>query len=540
MKKSALLISLICVCFTTSFGQKSQLNNVLIFSKPTAEFRPINQAAIEVFYRTSLAHKSKIDTTSNPAFFKEENLKNYNCIVFLNTSANALKYPQLVDFQRFMQANGGFVGIHAAAEKVNASIWYQNMIAANVESSASEKVSMSIITNASLGKTEVQPFWKIDDKPLIVSELSSKCKPVLLDLQSKTLAWHYTTDEGGKMFYTTLGGDISAYQTPDFIAHIWSGIEEVSAKELPDFSKSAASALPNESFFLKQTLTQSLIQPVAFTTLPNGNCVVVEQNGQLLLYKNETRKLNNIANLDILGSTKKLKLDPDFAQNGYIYAFLTTKTEEFIVKRLQLMGDSVAVLSDFTSNSSTPLLNSAKYNFAQFESKTYRFPKYYDGKTFRFDPKEGFIVESFNENGELKNSEPFLANSKFNSVNNLEFGSDGALYFFEENRLVKIDYSEKNRPPVAMISADIQEGKAPLKVQFSSDGSYDLNNDALSFLWQFDALNTSTEANPIFTFAKLGNYNVKLQVADSQGLISEKTILITVEKGGKTPVRKRH
>ena len=105
--------------------------------------------------------------------------------------------------------------------------------------------------------------------------------------------------------------------------------------------------------------------------------------------------------------------------------------------------------------------------------------------------------------------------------------------------MVKIDYSEKNRPPVAMISADVQEGKAPLKVQFSSDGSYDLNNDALSFLWQFDAKNISTEANPIVTFPKPGNYNVKLQVTDSQGLSSEKMLLITVEKGGKTPVKKR-
>jgi len=117
------------------------------------------------------------------------------------------------------------------------------------------------------------------------------------------------------------------------------------------------------------------------------------------------------------------------------------------------------------------------------------------------------------------------------------FGTDGALYFLEDNQLLKIDYSETNRKPIAIASADVLTGNLPLKVKFSSAGSIDYDpNDVLSFEWNFDGQNISHDANPEFIFTKVGTYEVKLQVTDNQGNTNKNTLKIQVHK---TPIKRR-
>lgn len=507
-----------------------------------ASFIAFGQAKTLVFYQTSQAPQAKIlwtsahekkrllDTTSNPNLINEANLKNYHSVVFL-TSINALNFQQSAELQRFMQAGGGFVGVNAALEKDYKWLWYKKMMSGTLaEKQLDEKIQLSLITNASIGKMQLPPLWKISDKPLIINTLPVSCKPVLLDVMGKTWAWYYTTEEGGKMFYTTLGADIDAYENVNFLAHLWSGVEEVSSKNLPDYTKIADTALPNEKFFLKKTLTKNLENPIALATTPDRNIVLIEQNGNVKIYNSGKRVTNQVGKIDA-SKLKAIKLDPEFSQNGYVYTFTEIVPSEYKIGRLQIMGDSVAVLSDFSSQSTTPLSKSIVYNFGNYENELYHLPKYFDEKSFRFDNEKGFILESFDEDGNIKNREPFMPNSQFNYIQDMAFGVDGALYFLENNQLNSIDYSEKNRKPIANASANILVGNAPLKVKFSSEGSIDDDaKDVLSFEWSFDRIKTSQEPNPEFTFSKTGTYDVKLQVSDNKGNSSDVFLKIQVNK----------
>lgn len=514
------------------------MTNIVFGQSKTLVFYDTNHTIeATILWNNAKEKKTLLDTTSNPIKFTETQLKNYTAVVFLSTSINRLDYRQSAEFQRFMQAGGGFVGINTAIEKTYKWLWYNKMLGGVLaENQLNENIQLSIITNASIGNTELPPLWKIEDKPLIINTLPVKCKPFLLDVMGKTWAWYYTTEEGGKMFYTALGGEPAVYQNPNFINHLWAGIEEVSAKNLPDYSKIADSALPQESSFLKLKLSENLENPAALATTPDGNVLIAGQDGQIKLYNSQKRLTNSIGKIDV-PNLKAIKLDPEFAQNAYVYTFSEIGTNEYKIGRFQMMGDSAAVLTDFSSQSSTALTKNIVYSFAKSEKIPYHFPKYYDGKSFRYDNEQGLVIETFDEDGNVKNIEPFLPNIRFNFIKDMAFGADGALYFLENNQLIKIDYSETNRKPIAIASADVLTGNFPLKVKFSSAGSIDNDpNDVLKFAWNFDGKNTSAEPNPEFTFTKLGIYVVKLQVTDNQGDTAETSLKIQVNKA---PVKRR-
>src|SRR5690606_19075298 len=92
---------------------------ILVFSK-TMGFRhssiPAGKAAL---LKLGQEYGFTVDTTENADYFTEDSLSKYAAVVFLNTSDNKdslLNYRQENAFERYIQAGGGFVGIHAASD----------------------------------------------------------------------------------------------------------------------------------------------------------------------------------------------------------------------------------------------------------------------------------------------------------------------------------------------------------------------------------------------------------------------------------------
>src|SRR5690606_9651146 len=108
------LIIFLALCALLSCEKKK--SRILVFSK-TAGFR---HESIEVgkiaLIELGKKNNFEVDTTENAALFNEDNLKNYRAVVFLNTTQDVLDPIQQTDFKRFIEAGGGFVGIHAAAD----------------------------------------------------------------------------------------------------------------------------------------------------------------------------------------------------------------------------------------------------------------------------------------------------------------------------------------------------------------------------------------------------------------------------------------
>lgn len=89
--------------------------------------------------------------------------------------------------------------------------------------------------------------------------------------------------------------------------------------------------------------------------------------------------------------------------------------------------------------------------------------------------------------------------------------------------------AQENNAPMAIASADVTVGEAPLHINFMGSNSTD--DQAINrYEWNFKDGSTSNEANPSHTFNTPGVYNVDLFVYDAQGLSDFAEITITVEE----------
>lgn len=86
-----------------------------------------------------------------------------------------------------------------------------------------------------------------------------------------------------------------------------------------------------------------------------------------------------------------------------------------------------------------------------------------------------------------------------------------------------------NQPPLAVASADVDSGAAPLAVNFTGSTSSDPDGSIASYLWNFGDGGTANTANAAHTYNVAGNYIASLIVTDNGGLKDTATVNITAQ-----------
>ena len=138
--------------------------------------------------------------------------------------------------------------------------------------------------------------------------------------------------------------------------------------------------------------------------------------------------------------------------------------------------------------------------------------------------------------------EPFLPQLKVVAPMDMQIAPDGAVYllaygtnWFARNTdsgIIRVEYSEGNRNPVASLKIDRTIGAAPLTVALSANDSKDFDDgDKLSYAWKIGS-KTVAGKELRHTFSKPGTYNVVLTVSDQNG---GKGTATTQVKVGNTP-----
>lgn len=181
-----------------------------------------------------------------------------------------------------------------------------------------------------------------------------------------------------------------------------------------------------------------------------------------------------------------------------------------------------------------------------FKGATHLFPAYYEGKLFIYDWARNWLMTvSMDAKGHFKSMEPFMPSTKFSKPIDMEFGPDGALYVLEygnfwksvndDARLVKIQFYENNRKPVAKATADKPVGAAPLRVRLSAEKSFDYDKgDKLTYLWQLEDGSVLGKTQILeHTFDKAGLYQVSLTVTDEKGEFQKNSL--EIKAGNEAP-----
>lgn len=197
-------------------------------------------------------HGFTVNATDNPAVFTDQNLKQYDALVFSNTNNETFDTQEQKEaFQRYIRSGGGFAGIHSASGSERKWPWYWKLVGGSFYRHAPFQEFIVNVTDGSHPSTSFLPAgWKREDECYYLKQLNPNINVLLqADLNSVEdkgkseypgevfgdtfpLAWYHEF-EGGRSWYTTLGHSPEHYDDPLFIKHILGGIRWVVTEDSP-------------------------------------------------------------------------------------------------------------------------------------------------------------------------------------------------------------------------------------------------------------------------------------------------------------------
>ncbi len=347
---------------------------VLVFTKTSGFVHPSIPSGIKAVQELGKANNFEVDTTSNGAYFEEEALKQYAAIIFLSTTGDVLNNQQEAVFERYIQAGGGFVGVHAATDTEYDWNWYGKLVGAYFQSHPNGTPEATFtITDNTFGATSffTETQWTRKDELYNFKKINPDVK-VLLTVDESTyeggengdnhpMSWYHEYD-GGRSFYTALGHTEESYTEENFLKHLLGGIQYAIGKnEHLDYSKAKSLIPPDADRFSKNSLAfGEFFEPTEMAVLPNRDVLIAQRRGELLLYKHETKKVSQVGFLDVYHRTLNspgvnaeegfmgLQKDPNFEENNWIYVFYSPTGDKWVnrLSRFTFKDDALDMSSE--------------------------------------------------------------------------------------------------------------------------------------------------------------------------------------------------
>lgn len=205
-----------------------------------------------------------VDVSDIPAVFTQDNLKQYTMLIFTSTNNDVFDTDaQRLAFRKYIEAGGGFVGIHSVTGTERNWTWFKQMVGGTFAWHAkNQKFNVKVIDSSHPTMAGLPLVWErgFGDECYFAKELYPGIKVTMAhDLSSldsrdqdkiaqfsapfKDLypAVWYQKFDGGNVWITTLGHNKEYYQEPVYMKHILQGIKFIAGqtKKL-DYSKAYA------------------------------------------------------------------------------------------------------------------------------------------------------------------------------------------------------------------------------------------------------------------------------------------------------------
>ncbi|MEO1518409.1 MAG: ThuA domain-containing protein [Bacteroidota bacterium] len=332
IKLFQLLCLFCCLCLLGACNDKEP-TRILVFSK-TSGFRHacINDGKTAL---VALGEKNGIavDTTDDATAFVEDNLKRYSAVVFLNTTGDVLDAYQQADFERFIQAGGGFVGIHSATDTEYDWPWYNQLVGGYFNGHPKVQAARLVVEDRTHPSTEMlEEEWMRTDEWYNFKSLNSDVT-VLIRIDEKSyegggmgedhpMAWYHEYD-GGRSFYTGLGHTKESFSEDLFLQHLEGGIRYAIGQKPLDYRLATTHRVPPENRFVRKVLWRNLREPMELDVFEDGKVIVVERGGRVLLWDTEMKILDSIAGIPVHTKYEDgllgVAIDPNYATNKWVY-----------------------------------------------------------------------------------------------------------------------------------------------------------------------------------------------------------------------------
>jgi cytochrome c len=336
----AVILSLFIAITTANYAQNPLKDKrVLVFSK-TMGFRhaSIPQGVLAI-QQLGKQYEFQVDTTEDNKMFTEDNLKKYRLVIFNNTTGNVLQREQEIAFERFIQAGGGYIGIHSATDTEYDWAWYGGLSGGyfashpgnpNVQEGKMMVVNKdhpatSFMDNEFIRKDEFYDFKKLNPSVNVLIKVDEKSYKEGKMGDNHPMAWYHEYD-GGRAFYTNWGHTSETFTEPLFLKHLWGGMIWAASGPDINYNKPLRSMMPpEENRFVRTVLDEKLDEPTELAVTDAGKVFYIERKGKMKMYNPKTGKVKLVAQLDVYSKHENglmgLNIDPNYNQNKWVYLF---------------------------------------------------------------------------------------------------------------------------------------------------------------------------------------------------------------------------
>ncbi len=265
-----ILIKSFSLLLSLSVFSQDNLNfkkvKVLVYTKNGKGYVHDNiPSAVACIQKLGKENNFKVDTSADASVMTKENLKQYTMLIFPSTNNDVFDTDaQRLAFRHYIEAGGGFVGIHSVTGTERNWKWFKTMMGGTFAWHAKfQKFTVRVIDPLHPSMKGLPKVWEKEDEFYFAKELYPGTKTILIndvstlnttDTIQKNLivknagtfsdlypaAW--TNDfDGGHTWFTTLGHHKKDYSDPIYVQHLFQGIRFVASqvKKL-DYSKAYA------------------------------------------------------------------------------------------------------------------------------------------------------------------------------------------------------------------------------------------------------------------------------------------------------------
>ncbi|KAJ1307338.1 hypothetical protein OPQ81_001444 [Rhizoctonia solani] len=223
---------------------------ILIYSATAGYRHESIPAAIAALQQLGQQHGIAFDATEDRTQFNDNNLANYDAVLFLSNSDEVLDDDGKQAFQVYLNKGGNYIGIHAASACLYNTTFYQNEVGALFDYHPElQPVTFLVLDKDHPSTTMLPDRWSYTEEVYnFRSDPRSVGAKVLLsvDVSSYTdthvqthfhgsphpIAWYQERGAGaedgsaaGRSFYTSLGHLTSTWADQTFLSHILGGIQ---------------------------------------------------------------------------------------------------------------------------------------------------------------------------------------------------------------------------------------------------------------------------------------------------------------------------